>query len=138
MLLTRGWAIALVLVVASTASAACAAEKGSVEQFCNQVQRVPTITEADDLTVPDPATATEQLVTELRRLREAAPSTIRADVSVLVDITGDILTALADGSEAEIEAARSRVARANDAWKVASDNLVSFASTQCGIDLARR
>lgn len=116
-------------------TASCAAERGSVEQFCAQAQRVPTITEADDLTVPDTATATAQLGVELRRLREAAPSAIRADVSVLVDVMGDITLALSNGSEADVEAAKRRVARANETWKAASDNVVSYATTHCGIDL---
>ncbi|MFN0027392.1 MAG: hypothetical protein ACKV2O_09480 [Acidimicrobiales bacterium] len=118
--------------------AGCAAQGGSVEQFCAQVQRVPTITQADDLTVPDTATATEALEVELRRLREAAPSAIRGDVSVMVDVMGDIALALSSGSTADVEAARSRVARANDTWKAASDNVVSYATTHCGIDLTDR
>lgn len=113
----------------------CAADAGSVEQFCAQVQRVPTITQADDLTVPDTTTATEALQVELQRLREAAPGAIRGDVSVLVDVMGDIAVALSGGSDADVEAARSRVARANDTWKAASDSVVSFATTHCGIDV---
>jgi hypothetical protein len=123
------------LFVAAGALTGCGAEAGSVEQFCAQVQRVPTITQADDLTVPDTATATEALQVELQRLRQAAPSAIRGDVSVLVDVMGDITLALSGGGEAEVEAARGRVARANDTWKAASDNVVSFATTHCGIDV---
>ena len=96
---------------------------------------MPVITERDDLTVPDTATATKQLVTELRRLREAAPPEIRGDVAVMVGVTEDLAVALSTGDEASIEAAKQRLAKSGEAWKAASDNVIIYASSTCGIDL---
>jgi hypothetical protein len=117
--------------------AGCRQGSGDVEDFCAQLRRVPVITERDDLTVPDPQTATTQLVTELRRLREAAPTDIRGDVAVLVGVAEDVMVALSPGDEAGQEAAKQRVASSHDAWKAASDNVVSYASTVCELELGR-
>jgi hypothetical protein len=127
----------LVAVLVLGAAGCSDDESGSVETFCSQVRRVPVITERDDLTVPDTATATGQLVTELKRLREAAPLAIRGDVGVLVGVSEDLAVALSDGDEASVEAAKQRLARAGEAWKAASDNVVVYASRTCGLDLGR-
>jgi len=129
--------VALLVVVAAV-TGACREEGGDRELFCAQLRRVPVITERDDLTVPDTATATKQLVTELRRLQEAAPIEIRGDVSVLVGVAADLEVALSDGDEASVEAAKQRVAKSTEAWKAASDNVVIYASATCGIDLGAR
>jgi hypothetical protein len=121
--------------VAALLGGACREQTGDVEDFCAQLRRVPVITERDDLTVPDPQTATTQLVTELRRLREASPTDIRGDVAVLVGVAEDVVVALSAGDEAAQEAAKQRVASSHEAWKAASDNVVSYASTVCGLDL---
>ena len=127
-----------ILALASTALVGCSSSSGSPETFCAQIRRVPVITEADDLTVPDTATATEALLTELRRLHRAAPDRVRGDVAVLVAVVQDIAVALAEDDEAATEAAKQRVAKSSDAWKAASDNVVSYASANCGLDLGAR
>lgn len=128
--------LALVAALVSTVGlAGCRSAPGGTRTFCAQVKRVPVITERDDLTVPDTATATKALVTELRRLQEAAPAQIRGDVSVLVGVAEDVSVALSNGDEASVEAAKQRVAKSIEAWKAASDNVVSYASSTCGIDL---
>ncbi len=116
---------------------ACREPAGDRDTFCAQLKRVPVITERDDLTVPDTATATGQLVTELRRLQGSAPTEIRGDVSVLVGVAEDLEVALSNGDQAGVEAARQRVATATEAWKAASDNVVIFASNTCNIDLGK-
>lgn len=128
---------ARVLVVGALAAglAGCADDVGDLDTFCTQLRRVPVITERDDLTVPDPASATGELVTELRRLREAAPQDIRGDVAVLVGVAEDVQVALSQGDTASMEAAKQRVATSHEAWKAASDNVVSYASTECDLDL---
>lgn len=124
-------------LAAALALVGCREQVGDRTTFCTQLRRVPVITERDDLTVPDPATATGELVTELRRLREAAPQDIRGDVSVLVGVAEDVATALSAGDRASMEAAKQRVATSQEAWKAASDNVVSYASTVCNVELGR-
>ncbi len=125
------------LALAAAGLVGCSSS-GSPETFCAQIRRVPVITEADDLTVPDTATATKALLTELRRLHRAAPDRVRGDVAVLVAVVQDIAVALAEDDEAATEAAKQRVAKSSDAWKAASDNVVSYASATCGLDLGAR
>lgn len=133
---TPRWLASLAACTALLGGAAgCRDAPGDRETFCAQLRRVPVITERDDLTVPDTATATDHLVTELRRLQEAAPTEIRGDVSVLVGVAEDLAVALSNGDEASVEAARQRMAKSGDAWKAASDNVVIYASSTCGIDL---
>ncbi len=130
----RSVALVGLAVVSALGAAGCNEKQGSLEAFCAQLQRVPQITQPDDLTVPDPETATGNLVTELRRLREAAPAEIRGDVSVLVGVTEDVQTALSATDKASQEAAKQRVAASHEAWKAASDNVLTFASANCGFD----
>ncbi len=132
--LTRRASVVLVALVALAGG--CRAPAGDRDAFCAQLRRVPVITESDDLTVPDTATVTNQLVTELTRLQQAAPTPIRGDVSVLVGVAEDLEVALSNGDQASVEAAKQRVASSAEAWKAASDNVVLFASTTCGVDLS--
>jgi len=135
---TRRAVAAFAVAALALGVAGCAdAESSSVETFCVQVRRVPVITGRDDLTVPDTASATGQLVTELKRLREASPLAIRGDVGVLVGVSEDLAVALSDGDEASVEAAKQRLARSGEAWKAASDNVVVYTSRTCGLDLGR-
>ncbi|MCC6437967.1 MAG: hypothetical protein IT196_23275 [Acidimicrobiales bacterium] len=129
--------IGVVSMTAALALSGCRDRVGNEQTFCAQLRRVPVITERDDLTVPDPAAATGELVTELRRLRESAPQEIRGDVSVLVGVAEDVATALSAGDLASMEAAKQRVATSQEAWKAASDNVVSYASTVCNVELGR-
>lgn len=133
--LARPAVLAAGVLLCGSALAACGDEVGDQERFCTQLRRVPVITERDDLTVPDPGTATGELVTELRRLREAAPAIVRGDVSVLVGVVEDVETALSGGDGASVEAAKQRVATSHEAWKAASDNVVTYATRACGLDL---
>lgn len=133
--LARPAVLATGVLLCASMLAACGDDVGDQESFCTQLRRVPVITERDDLTVPDPGTATGELVTELRRLREAAPEIVRGDVSVLVGVAEDVETALSGGDEASVEAAKQRVETSHEAWKAASDNVVSYATRACGVDL---
>ena len=68
---------------------------------------------------------------------ENGPAEIRGDVAVLVGVAEDVQVALSDGDKASMEAAKQRVATSHEAWKAASDNVVSYASTVCDVELGR-
>ncbi len=121
--------------MAATVLAGCRSDGGSVEAFCNQVTRVPVITDADQLTMPDPASAAGALVTELRRLRAAAPDDVRADVTVLVEVSELLERALTAPDEAARAAAGDAVDERRAAWKDASAAVVAYTKRRCDIDL---
>jgi hypothetical protein len=125
-----GWA-ALALVVAG-----CSDDGGSARAFCSQVVNVPVITDRDQLAVPDPATATGNLVTQLRRLRTTAPNDIRRDVTTMVTVAEAVRRALTAPGTPEATDARTQIERQTPAWTDASARVVSYARRTCGIDLS--
>lgn len=132
-----GHAVASVAVAMTllTVATGCGSEGGSIEAYCNQVTRVPTITDRDQLSVPDPTSATTELVTELRRLRAAAPKDIRPDVTVLVEVSEQLERALTATDEQSRSDASDAVDGRRTVWKEASARVVAYTKRRCGIDL---
>jgi hypothetical protein len=117
-------------------AAGCRDGGGNERAFCNQVVNVPVITDRDQLAVPDPATATGNLVTALRRLRTTAPNDIRRDVTTMVTVAEAVQRALTTPGTPDAEEARTQIERQSPAWSDASARVVSYARRTCGIDLS--
>lgn len=106
--------------------------------FCARVADVPVVSDRDDLAVPDPATATEELVVALRRVRAVAPAAVVDQVGLMVEVAEAVQRAVtAEPGPARDEAQREVDERRAE-WQSASEQVVDYTSSECGIDLTRR
>jgi hypothetical protein len=131
-------ATALLAVVLTTfAVAGCSGGGGSTKAFCDSVHTgdnpVDVFARYDPTNV---ATARDQLqrgVDRMKELERAAPSDIRSDLQVLVDVGAKLVVTLDPAA-----AAKPAPAFSADAQRVqnASSAVTRFASESCGIDLA--
>jgi hypothetical protein len=129
-------AVALIVVAALAAATGCSGGGGSTKAFCASAQNGDNPLDVFDRYDPtNVSTARDQLqrgVDRLRQLENAAPSSIRSDLGVLVDVGQKLVAALdpAGGSTAAPDF-RADSARVQDA----SAAVTQFARDQCGIDL---
>jgi hypothetical protein len=129
-------AVITALVIATTSSAACSSNGGNTKAFCDALRAGENPLDVFDRYDPtNVSTAREQLqrgVDRLRELERAAPSEIRDDLQVLVDVGNKVVEALdpATGGRPppDFTADFQRV-------QDASGRVTEFASTQCGVDL---
>jgi hypothetical protein len=114
---------------------------GSVKAFCAQVGKVPQLASVFDTYDPaDPTAARaafDQAVAQLRSLQKAAPGAVRSDVRLLGDVAQrfvDALSSIGDPSQVGTKLAgiEDDLARVGPA----SDRVVSYTRSECGIDLA--
>lgn len=117
---------------------ACRSSDDDPARFCARVAEVPVVSDRDDLAVPDPATATGELVVALRRVRAVAPSAIRDQVALMVEVTEAVQRAVTAPPGPERDAARREVDERSVAWRTASAEVVDYAASTCGIDLTAR
>lgn len=135
------WLAAAAAASLLVGGAACTRDQGSDEAFCKEVRRTPTLESVvSGFADADP----EELATRLdaardafERLRRSAPDAIRGDVGSVVDLAGEVITAVEDhhdDPEAVAAQVRKAVDRHDDAAK-ASTKVVAYAKKTCGVDL---
>jgi hypothetical protein len=122
---------------AAFAGAACSGSGGSTKAFCDSVHAGDNPLDVFDRYDPtNVATARDQLqrgVDRMKELERAAPSDIRGDLQVLVDVGAKLVVALDPAAEAkpapDFTADVQRVQNA-------STTVTRFAADRCGVDLA--
>jgi len=124
-----------VVALATFAAPACTGGGGSTNAFCNALRTGDN--PLDLFNGYDPGnvtTASQQLQRGLDRLRvlqKAAPSEIRDDMNVLVDVAQQVVAALdptASGRTPQLDQQSSRITDASGA-------VTRFAADHCGVDL---
>ena len=131
--------VAIVLVasaLAALAGAACSGSGGSTKAFCDSVHGGDNPLDVFDRYDPtNVATARDQLqrgVDRMKELERAAPSDIRSDLHVLVDVGSKLVVALDPAAGAkpapDFGADVQRV-------QTASSAVTRFTADRCGVDL---
>jgi hypothetical protein len=126
----------LAAVLAMVAGAACSSGGGSTKAFCDSVHAGDNPLDVFDRYDPsNVATAREQLqrgVDRMKELERAAPSEIRSDVTVLVDVGSKLVVALDPAA-----GARPAPDFSGDFARVqnASSAVTRFAVDRCGVNL---
>jgi hypothetical protein len=127
--------LATTLVLAALFGSACSGGGGSTKAFCDALRSGDNPLDVFDRYDPtNRATARDQLqrgVDRMKQLEQAAPSEIRGDMQVLVDVGSKVVSALdpsGSTAAADFGADAQRVTDASAAVR-------TFASAHCGIDL---
>jgi len=126
-------AVAVAVCVMSTA---CSSGSGSTKAFCDALRSGDNPLDVFDRYDPtNVATARDQLergVARLRQLQDAAPSEIRDDMGVLVDVGSKLVDALDPAAQSS-----SPPDFASDFTKVtdASATVTKFAADHCNVDV---
>jgi hypothetical protein len=128
-----------IIAIAVLATAACSSgPSGSVEEFCTLVKDEARFAGVlDEFDVTDSARAIEQLGTardQLAELRDAAPSEIKDDLSVLIDLIEKLRKATQTVDPTKPESARAAIEPLKPDFTKADDAdvaLESFRRTNC-------
>lgn len=126
------------LLVAVLVFRACRAPDAGAEAFCAQVQRVRAITTAEQLQGQGGQATLADLRSALGDLRARSPGAVRADVTVLADVTGRLQDALDQqdrGNQADRDRATAELDAGLAAFERASLAVVDYTRRTCGVDL---
>jgi transposase len=129
--------LALVVVLALVVRA-CRQPDAGAEAFCAEVQRIRTITTAEQLQGQGGQATLAELRSALGQLRTRSPGAVRGDVATLADVTGRLQDALDQqdrGNQAERDRATAELDASLAAFEQASARVVDYAQRTCGVDL---
>jgi hypothetical protein len=127
-----------VLVLLLLVVRACRQPDAGPEAFCAHVQRVRTITTAEQLQGQGGQATLADLRSALGQLRARSPGAVRGDVATLVDVTRRLQDALDSqdrGSQAQRDRATAELDASLAAFEQASARVVDYAQRTCGVDL---